>query len=242
MKFKLLISALVAIITCLSIFVVVLIMHVRNLNFEIYASNNSIDEHFTMSYAEFACEYCCPYIYIQGQGYVCDCFVYSNPLFNRADIFEDRFGNFPIGLRYMTDLFPHQFTPVTRQFGLINHKGYTYFNFTEDVMGIGGELSLVIFAEAAKIFENEDLNYRDSIVIAEIDGELHHVWLNAGEIWPYIVAPIRIHLDDFHCTSALLVVADNPAGSSEIFVLFFEEYNLQVRWLHPSFREVSIAG
>jgi hypothetical protein len=161
-------------------------------------------------------------------------FLLHDVRFSRANIFN--YGA-PIGLNYMSSSFPHRLVHISRHFGLINQRGYTYFNFTEDAAREGGEMSLVIFAESVRRHEDPDLDSRDAIVVAEIEGEWHYVWLNSGEVWPHIVAPIRIVFGfDAHCTPALLVVVGTPAFCSQVCVVFFADGRLQVKWLHPYWR------
>jgi len=85
---------------------------------------------------------------------------------------------------------------------------------------------------------NPELAFRDAIVIVEIDGELHYTWLGVGEIWPWIVAPVDYRFGDFNylfTMPTLLIVATHVASYTDVFLLTFENNNLQVYWLHPSY-------
>jgi len=152
-----------------------------------------------------------------------------NSLSIRATIFDEPYSYSPIGLRQIEDLEIEVYSQVHEEFVLSTIHGFTYFDFTG-----GGINSPVIFANATRIYENPDDNSREDVVIAVIDGEIYHVWINMREAFPKIVAPFTFwdgDYNNFEGTSALMVVVSDLAAFNHIFLLTFEGNYLEIYWM-----------
>jgi len=123
---------------------------------------------------------------------------------------------------------------INEQFRLSRVHGFTYFFFFDN-----GERSLVVFAEAVQNADDPDLAFRDTKVIAEINGELRYVWLNVFEAWPHVITRINHQTLDINqpfTTPALLVTVWHVASFTEVLVLTYEDDNLRVQRLIPQSR------
>jgi len=156
-----------------------------------------------------------------------------NIALERAAVFEHPYSSLQLGLWPIEEMDTYHFNTIRQQFGFSNVRGFTYFDFFG-----ASEPSLVLFAESGYLrYGHPDMNIRDGIVIAEVNGELHYSWLDVGEFWPRIVAPFTYGhwcIDHMFYIPALLVVGTNVAGYESIFMITFQENDLQVNWWHPN--------